>query len=397
MLALLRHPGPLRRLTLTALQSSIGNEIGLIAVLLIASRTGEGAWPVTAVLCADLLPMIVLAPLAGVIIDRTAPKPLLVGCDLIRVAAFVGIAIATTFPLILGLALLIGIATAVHRPANKTALADLAGPNATVAMAALATSWSAALTVGPALAAGLLAITGVDALLLIDAVTFAVSALVIAGLPLRRRGHGEAGPDEEQHAGWRLLPRGLPAGLGAVLTIGFVSGLALAGINVAEPLLVTNELDAGDASFAVLIFLFGVGATFGGAACAERSGWRTLLAALALAATGTAVAVVADSVPAAAVAFVMTGVGVGAFISVELQMTTSLTPSALRGRVFGIKDSLDSLAIGAGLVLGGATAALSGPRAVFAAASVMTAACVLGGVAASRRSRRMSLSRSIAS
>jgi len=390
VLALLRAPGTVRRFLVISLQSSVGNAIGYVALLLLAYDRFRSPWAVSLVLLADFLPAIVLAPLFGALADRYSRRLLTVGADLLRAAAFVALAFAGSFAAILALAFVAGIGTALYHPAAKSALAGLAGPRGDVAMGALVTVWSAASVAGPALATVLLLVLSPSSLLLVDAATFFVSALVLSRLPLDRVETVPTVPrpvDVPQDgnlaiAAGELLPAqagdaplahgvraGLRAaravdGLSAVVGVGAAATLAFSLMNVAEPLLATDELDAGGAGFALLVTLYGVGSTLGtmrgrpelGVLIASLAGGGLLLCASAL----------AQSLPFAAATFLATGLFAGAVMSSDHQLVARLAPAEIQGRVFGLKDSLDAIAFCAAFVVGGLIASVSDSRVVFA-------------------------------
>ena len=68
--------------------------------------------------------------------------------------------------------------------------------------------------------------------------------------------------------------------------------------------------------------------------------------------------------------FLATGLFAGAVMSSDHQLVTRMAPDAIRGRVFGLKDSLDSIAFCTAFVGGGVIASLGGSRAVFAVSGV---------------------------
>jgi MFS family permease len=386
----MRAPGAVRRFLLVSLQSSVGNAVGYVALLLLAYDRFRSPWAVSLVLLADFLPAIVLAPSFGALADRYSRRLLTVGADLLRGGAFVAMAFAGSFTAILALALVAGIGTALYHPAAKSALADLAGPGGDVAMGALVTVWSAASVAGPAAATVLLLALSPSSLLLVDAATFFVSALVLSRLALDRAetlptvpppvavsGDGSlaiaagelvpapAGDVPVAHgvrAGWRAA-RAVD-GLSAVIGVGAAATLAFSLMNVAEPLFATDELDAGGAGFALLVALYGVGSTLGtmrgraelGLLVASVAGGGLLLCASAL----------AQSLPVGAATFLGTGLFAGAVMSSDHQLVARLAPAAIQGRVFGLKDSLDAIAFCTAFVTGGLIASVSDSRAVFA-------------------------------
>ena len=150
MLALLRTPGSVRPFLAASFQSSIGNAIGYIALLLFAYELTGSAWAVSAVLLAEFVPAIVLGPIFGALADRHPRRTLVVTADLLRVAAFVALAFAGSLATVVALALLAGAAGALYQPAAKAALPGLAGEHADRAMGTLVASWSAAGMIGRA-------------------------------------------------------------------------------------------------------------------------------------------------------------------------------------------------------------------------------------------------------
>jgi sugar phosphate permease len=76
---------------------------------------------------------------------------------------------------------------------------------------------------------------------------------------------------------------------------------------------------------------------------------------------------IAVTLPVATATFLATGLFAGAVMSSDHQLVTRMAPDAIRGRVFGLKDSLDSIAFCVAFVGGGVIASLGDSRTVFAA------------------------------
>jgi MFS family permease len=74
----------------------------------------------------------------------------------------------------------------------------------------------------------------------------------------------------------------------------------------------------------------------------------------------------AQSLPFAAITFLGTGLFGGAVMSSDHQLVARLAPAEIRGRVFGVRDSLDAMAFCTAFAGGGLIASLGGSRAVFA-------------------------------
>jgi MFS family permease len=395
VLAFIRTPGPVRRFLLVSMQSSVGSAIGYVALLLLAYDRFRSPWAISLVLLADFLPAIVLAPVFGALADRFSRRLLAVSADLLRSAAFVGLAFAGSFTAILALALVAGIGTALYHPAAKSALAGLAAPHGDTAMGALVTVWSASSVAGPAVATLLLLALSPSDLLLVDATTFFISAVVLSRLPLDREEALAAVPvaaampssvavaddvnlaivagSPVTAADSAPIAHGVRAGLraareigglSAVIGVGVAATLAFSLMNVAEPLLATDELNAGGAGFALLVCLYGVGSTLG--TLRGQADLRFLIVSLAGGGLLLCASALAQSLPFAAVTFLGTGLFGGAVMSSDHQLVARLAPAAIRGRVFGVRDSLDAMAFCTAFGGGGLIASLGGSRAVFA-------------------------------
>jgi MFS family permease len=400
MLVLLRTPGAVRRFLAASWQSSIGNAIGYIALLLLAYDMTHSAWAVAAVLLADSVPAIALGPFFGALADRLSRRMLVVTADLLRCAAFVALAFAGSLTAVVVLALVAGLGGALYQPAAKSALPGLAGDRADEAMGALVASWSAASMIGPALGAGLLVLVSPSTLLVVNAATFLVSAVVLGRLPIGRpaaapsAAAGDAADDDDGgvRAGLRAA-RAVP-GLGVVVAAGGAATLAFSLMNLAEPLLARAELKTGAAGFAMLVCIIGVGSTVG-ALRGRADGWA-MLATLAGGGLTLLASAFVPSVELAALTFFATGLCCGVFMSCEHQLVARLAPAEALGRVFGLKDALDAAALCSAFVAGGLIATIADARVTFAVSGaaallVAAAATVLLLRAGVVHSRRVSL------
>src|ERR1700712_245027 len=76
----------LRIVVLARAVSLLGDELALVALLLRTQGQGDGAWPVVALLMAGLLPLVLLAPLVGRLVDRLDSRWLLLGSSCAQLA-----------------------------------------------------------------------------------------------------------------------------------------------------------------------------------------------------------------------------------------------------------------------------------------------------------------------
>ena len=342
-------------------QSSLGTGAGYVALLVLAYERLESPWAISLVLLADFLPSMFLGPIFGAAADRWSRRWCAVIADLARALAFVSLAFFDGFAVTLGLALLAGVGTGLFRPAVMAGLPRLVSP----ARLPAATSLYGALadvgfTLGPALAGAGLLLVNAETLVLVNGISFAVSAAVLTRVPLgggERRARARS-LMREARAGVRSVAR-MP-GLRAVIA-GSSAVVLFAGLfNVGELLLAKDELGAGNEGFAMLVALFGLGVIVGSLAGAGSSEpgllKRRYLYGLGVSGVGFLAAAAAPGFALAAVAFVVAGLGNGLVLVHERLLVQVTVGDELLGRVFGLRDTLDAWAwtiafVGAGLLL----------------------------------------------
>lgn len=390
MLALLRRHRVARLFLLAHAQSSVGTAAAYVALLVLAYEREASAWAVTLVLIADFLPGAMLGPIAGAAADRWSRRSILVGADLVRAVSMIVIALWASYPGMVAFALLVGLGTTAFRPAAKASLSTVArGDDLPPLVAAHATLDDLGVLLGPAVAGGVLLVGGPETVLLVNAGSFVLSALILARLPLdrtRERVALEAGVLAEALAGVRAVGR-LPGVRVVVLaSFGALAGGAMS--NVGEVLLAEETLDAGSAGFALLVFAFGAGAVTGSARGARpgtvRDYKRRYLTGFALTSAGLALTAVVVNLPTAFAAFAFTGFGTSLLVVHENQILQRVVPDDLLGRVFGCKDAVESVAFMASFAAGGALASAGGARLVFAVAAVGLTLSGLSAAAALR-------------
>jgi MFS family permease len=393
MLGLLKKNRNLQRFFAAFLQSQIGTGAAYVALLLVAYHRLHSGWAISLVLLGEFLPGIVLAPLFGSLADGPHRRKLVVCADLLRAACFVALAVVPSFAATVGLALLAGVGTALFRPAVNAALPGMVDPERRSKLIALFyATVNTGLMVGPALTAGLLLFTSAEVVLVINAVTFFVSALLLAGVDLGPHAgdpaeHDEAAAREsvlsQTLAGARAVA-GIP-GVPVVMIIGALVVLTGAMLNVLAPLLATGPLGAGGSGYGVLMALYGTGMVagswFNARAGSEIPGLRKRwLFGIALSGLAMAGAAVAPSLVIALIAFTFIGLGENLLVGPEMRLVQELVAERLMGRVFGLKDALENVAFVGAFLGAGALLSVSGVRVVFAGAGLLTLA--LAGVGA---------------
>lgn len=385
-LSLLRANNAFRRLTLAWMVSFVGDSLSLVALMLhVAATSGQALAVAALLLVGDFVPSL-LSPLSGAISDRFDRKHVMVVCELVQ--GVVLLAIALTLPPLPVLLLLVAVravAGQVFQPASRAGIPALvAEKDLATANSTLGFGTNGAEALGPLVAAALLPLIGVPGVLLVDAMTFAVSAILISRLP--------ALPPavEETADGPSTLLGQARAGLGylwsqrplRIILLGFCAVVTANGIDdVALLVLGTQNLHAGESGVALLLGGVGIGLLAGYALLARGAKHASMLTLLI---TGFAVSSVGNLVTglawAVAVAFVLQtvrGLGIAAMDVGSNTLVQRLVPDHMLGRVFGNLYGAIGVAAAISYVSGGLLLdATSAPLTFLVAGAAGTAATV---------------------
>lgn len=174
-----------RRLWLAQLTAQLGEAVALVAMPLLAYAMTGSAELLSLIFVLQLLPRIVLAPITGVLADRLDRRRLMIAADLVR-AALVALLPFTREAWQIGLlALLVAIGSALARPAELAAVPMVVPVDQLVpALSATQVASSVVRVVGPALAGGIIALTGPGPAFGAQAACFVISAAILSGLTL---------------------------------------------------------------------------------------------------------------------------------------------------------------------------------------------------------------------
>jgi MFS family permease len=351
------------------LQSALGTGAAYVALLVLAYDRLGSAWGATAVLLADLAPAMLLGPLLGRLVDRTSRLGCAIAADVTGALAFAGLAVVPgTVPLV-ALALLAGFGSALLRPATCALLpAVVAEARVSAANALFGAVRELGQLAGPACAAGILLLGGPQGVLVLNAVTFAASALLLS----RLRGHVRPPAAEDPWPGNDGGVLRLPGVAALMFTSGAVL-LAAGTTNVAELVLARQELHAGGSGFGLLVSAYGIGMLTGSLLGNREDGLRTrYLAAIGALGVGLLGSAAAPALAFALASFAVAGAGNGLFVVTCRTLLQRAVPERAHGRAFGVLDAVDSWGFGIAMLLGGAMASGLGGRATFALAGAAT-------------------------
>ena len=384
--------GPLSRLLAAEFVSSIGDWLYLVALLIIVYRESNDPVLLGVVGAARVLPYVVLSIPAGIVADRYDRRLVLLVTDIVRGAIMVALAVlvATDGPIaaIVGLAILATCFSAFFSPAIGAYLPALVkderelGP----ANSAWSTLDNLAFIIGPAIAGLLIATSGLTIAFVLNAISFAVVAFALWGLPVGRavREQPDDGAATETTApAAERLPMLRPiAGLAiADVTAAFAFG----GLGILTVVLATEQLGAGEEGTGYLNAAIGVGAVIGAVVSGGlvlRTGLRApLIAGSVVLAVGLAALGVA---PGLVLALVAMAVASGGSLVVEVASTTlfqRVVPDAVRGRALGATETVTTLANAAGSLLVPIAAGVVGTAPVLIGSGVLVVVGALAGVA----------------
>ncbi len=384
--------------------SSLGDSLGLVALLLyLADSTGQAFAVAALLLVGDFAPAL-LGPLTGVLADRFDLRRLMIVCELLQAAAVVVIALALpalSLPALLALVAVRAIAAQVFLPASRAAVPALV-PDERLERTntALGFGTNGMEALGPFVAAALLPLIGVRGVLLVDVATFVVSALVLALLPRLP----PAPRDEQQGRGCSAFLTDARAGLGYLrrepliraVVLGFVAVVACNGVDdVALVFLASDSLAADQSAVALLYGAVGIGLLAGYALLARWSGRAPLLvlliAGFAVSSLGNLLTGLAWAVGAAFALQLVRGLGLAAMDVGSNTLLQRRVPAHLVGRVFGNLYGGIGVAAAASYLLGALLLELTDPRTTFvlagAAGLLATAGTLVAVLIGGQRNR----------
>ena len=380
---------PFRLLFLATLGSSFGSLLAAIALAIdVKDRTNEGVW-VGAVLVVEFVPMIVIGLTLGPLLDRLERRKLMIVADLVRAGAFCALPFAPNAATIVVLAGIVGLANGFFQPAVYAGVPNLVPDDQlTEANALLQTVENLSWAIGPVLGGLLTAATSPDTAYWINAVSFAISAALIAQIPKQglqsavalTRGHWTDLKD-----GFSAVRRSRP--LLAVLLGWGVAGLGVGSISVSEVFIAKNTFDAGDFGYGLLFGGIGTGLVLGsfwsGVFTSRFGVPKTYGGSILVMAIGFGLGAISPNVWVCAAFCVIGGIGDGVAIVCNALLVQRGAPDAMRGRVLTVLMSGTRLVQALSTILAGALMPADGARWVWAAgaASFVVAAGLGYGLA----------------
>lgn len=330
-----------------------GNSVSLIGLWVQRLAVGWLTWKLTesgfwlgAVAFADLFPVVILGPFAGVVADRVDRRRISIVCQsLALLQASVLCALTAlgwiTVELLLGLTLLLGIIVAFHQPARLSLVPSLVRPeDLTAAVAISSVMFNMARFVGPAVAGILITTLGIAPAFGINAATYLamIAALLTLRLAPQERPATRRGFLSDVGDGIRYAVRH-PA-IGPILLLAMATSMLARPVFELLPGFADAVFGRGAGGLAILTSAVGLGAIAGGLWLAQRGSVRglTAIAFVAGAVAGLVIVLFAATGEfwVAAAAMVAAGFSIVSFGIGTQTLIQHVVDGEMRGRVLSL-------------------------------------------------------------
>lgn len=349
--------------------STVGGSLALLAVMVHLEPAGPG-W-IAAAWAGELVPIVLLAPVVGRIVDRFRNRELLLGAIALQALALLLCGLLGVRdggePVIIGSLVLLGVGTAVANPVVAALLPRVSGEeHATKAYGWYSMISQAGFLAGFAVAGVLVDATSERTALLLAAGTSVIMAVAIAFIRTQR----VPDPHAARHGDsmWLGFAR---IRSDRLLLVG-VSGLGVATlvsvlVNVADVFYVLDDIGASPSAYGLVTALWpaaGVlggwyaGRLFGDAVLSRWLAGTTVAVGLALIAAGSVVSIVAVGI-----GWLIGGAANTAQRVCLNALVRSRTDDAARGRVFSAVSGVLQAGNLVGLAVGATVVAMVGARA----------------------------------
>ena len=365
--ALVLRNASFRRLWIAQVVSQLGDWFNAVAVYALLLDLTGSATLVAAMMVVQLLPLALVGPVAGAVVDRMSRRAVMIAADLARAVLFAGLVFvrsADQIWLAFGLVTLGVIATAFFEPARTAMLPDVVPREHLVTANALsAATWAVMLAIGASVGGAITVLVGRDVAFVCNGLSFLASALALRGLHVSETHHQLHAPDTQVRVmdGIRYLRRH-PSTI-ALLSIkgvwAIAGGMMLLLTVFGQRVFASSGTETAAHGIGVLFGARGVGAT-GGALLAravqrlEPETHRKLIpGAYALAALGYLALAVAPTLAVGALAVVWAHVfGTLLWVLSTVLLQLAVEPY-MRGRIFALELACYTFVSSAAILLTG--------------------------------------------
>ena len=312
--------------------------------LVLVDLTEDSALAVGVVTGLQFLPMVLLAPWAGLIADRFEKRRILQISQSLQglLAAGLGALVLTGAAQVwhvYGFALALGVVTAFDTPARQTYVTSLVPPaDLPNAIGLNASTFHLGRLLGPASAGLLIAWVGTGPVFLVNAVSFAFSVVVLGLTRSRSPGQGTGGLSGLQRMRQAAVYVRTRHDILLVLCLVFVVGTFGLNFQLTTAVMARLEFDRGPESYGLLGTFLAVGSLTGALLAASRGRARMRLVVGAVLAFGvtSCIAALMPTYWTFAASLVLVGLSALTLMTAANSTVQLSTPPEMRGRVMAL-------------------------------------------------------------
>jgi len=266
---LLRQNPSFRNLWYGQVVSELGDWLNSIAIYALILKLSDSGMAMAGAMMAKLLPIVLVSPIAGVVVDRVSRKTVMIVSDLLRCVVVLGFLLVEdrdVLWLVYALVIVEISLSGFFEPARSAIIPSLVPKEDLVTANALSGStWSVMLAFGAALGGVIVYLFGIKAAFILDAGTFILSAWFLSKIPSPKKSTKK---DSSKQSGYQELLEAMRFLMAEpmVLVLSLLkAGLAVAGgIMTLIPLMASQMLSVSlSLGIGILYSARGLGAALG--------------------------------------------------------------------------------------------------------------------------------------
>jgi len=362
--------------------SNLGDTLNYVALVVLVFRLSHSGLAVSTLVLAEIVPTLLLGPLAGVVIDRVDRKRLLIVVDSVRAVLVLALALTHALWAIYALAALLAVGSTLFNPTLQAVIPALLTEEER--LAANSVAWSSGRLVqiiGASVAGGLIAWSGTTPAFLVNAASFAFSAVMLMRLSIPRR---EGSPGRGGLGAWLGDARdGLAYArrdpfVARLLPVQALTSLATGATSALLVVLATKHLHLAAQGFGWLLAAIGIGALLGpflsnGLTRGRSLDVRLLFVPYLIRGAGDVALGLVVGLPWALMILFIYGLNTSTGMVASNTILQTVIPNRVRGRVFTLLDVTWAAMRLLSLGLGGLLADRFGIAAVYIAGGTLLA------------------------
>ncbi len=327
--------------------SNLGDTLNYVALVVLVFRLSHSGLAVSALVLTEIVPTLLLGPLAGVVIDRLDRRRVLIVVDGVRTVLVLLLALTHALWAVYALAALLAVGSTLFNPTLQAVIPALLTEEER--LAANAVAWSSGRLVqiiGASVAGGLIAWNGTRPAFLVNAASFAFSAVLLTRLSIPRR---EGPPGRSGLDAWVGDARdGLAYArrdpfVARLLPVQALTSLATGATSALLVVLATKHLHLAAQGFGWLLAAIGIGALLGpflsnGLTRGRSLDVRLLFVPYLIRGAGDIALGLVVGLPWALVILFIYGLNTSTGMVASNTILQTVIPDRVRGRVFTLLD-----------------------------------------------------------